>query len=306
MTDDLAHTLGRVETPSLEFKREAGDRRAVREAVCALANDLCGAGVGHVLIGVDKHGNAVPVDVSDDALLALTSIRDEGKILDRPSMVVERATYDGHPVVHIAVHASATPPVRLDGVAWVRPGPSTRRANGNDERVLNERRQASSLSFDVSPLWGSSERDLDVQSIRATYVAASVDPDVLAENDRPVPQQLQSLRLLAPDGTATVLGVLLGGFDPTAWLPGAYLQFVRYAGVDADAPISDEEEIRDNLLTGSGRVTALLQAHDARAVVPLTGDGIRERTTADYPLPALREAVLNAIAHRAYEAMPLS
>jgi ATP-dependent DNA helicase RecG len=302
MTDDLAVTLGRVETSSLEFKREMSDRRAVREAICALANDLGGAGVGHLLIGVDKHGRPFPVDVSDDALLALTSIRDEGKILDRPSMVVNRAVYDGHQVAHVTVHASSTPPVRLDGVVWVRPGPTTRRATGNDERVLNERRKTANLPFDVSAVAGSGKDDLDVQAIRATYIAAAVDPEVLEENDRPVLQQLRSLNLLAPDGAATVLGVLLGGFDPTAWLPGAYLQFVRYSGVDADATIADEEEIRDNLLTATGRLSALLQAYGVRAVVPVAASqDLRERVAVDYPFPALREAVFNAIAHKAYE-----
>ncbi len=110
-------TLGTQETANLEFKREARDRNAIREAICALANDLPGVGGGHLIIGVDKSGKPVrEIDTSDQALLGLTSIRDEGRILDRPSMVVSQAVYQGQPVIQIEVSASRTPPVRFDNV----------------------------------------------------------------------------------------------------------------------------------------------------------------------------------------------
>ncbi|WP_085948561.1 AlbA family DNA-binding domain-containing protein [Protofrankia symbiont of Coriaria myrtifolia] len=85
MGTDLAMTLGTRETANLEFKREGRDHNAIREAICALANDLPGMGGGHLIIGVDKSGKPVrEIDTSDQALLGLTSIQDEGRILDRP------------------------------------------------------------------------------------------------------------------------------------------------------------------------------------------------------------------------------
>jgi ATP-dependent DNA helicase RecG len=299
MAEDLASVLGRVESPVLEFKREATDRDVLRKAICALANDLVGQGGGDLLIGVDRDGKPFTVDTGDGTLLDIAQIRDEGKILDRPSMTVERAVFDGEPVIRIHVNASRTPPVRLDGVAWVRPGPLTKRASADDERVLNERRQSVNLPFDARPLPGTGESDLDVELLRSTYIAAAVDPEVIDENDRPLGQQLGSLRLLDPNGSATSLGILLGGFDPTSVIPGAYLQFVRYAGLDADAPIQDEDEIRDNLITATRTLTSLLQANVTREVKEV--DALTERSQEDYPLPALREAIFNAVVHRTYE-----
>lgn len=297
--EDLAVTLGRVETPYLEFKREVKSRDVIRQAICALANDLSGHGGGDLLIGVDRDGAAYPVDTSDEELLKIAQYRDEGKLLDRPSMTVDRAIFDGATVIRVHVHASRTPPVRLDGVAWVRPGPLTKRASADDERVLNERRQAASLPFDARPVAGSGHHDLDLDLLRSTYVAAAVDPDVLEENDRPLPQQLQSLRLLAPDGAATVLGILLGGFEPTDFVPGSYLQFVRYGGTDATADIQDDEEIRDNLIGATARLLPLLHAYNSRRIEAV--GALAERAYDDYPMPALREAILNAVVHRTYE-----
>ena len=194
---------------------------------------------------------------------------------------------------------SGTPPVRLDGVAWVRPGPLTKQASADDERVLIERRRSAELPFDSRPLPGTGENDLDLELLRSTYIAAAVDPDVIEENDRPLSQQLRSLRLLHTNEAATPVGILLGGFDPTSVIPGAYLQFVRYAGADADAPVQDEDEIRDNLITATRTLTSILQANVTREVREV--DALTERTQEDYPLPALREAIFNAVVHRTYE-----
>ncbi|WP_197945897.1 AlbA family DNA-binding domain-containing protein [Phytohabitans suffuscus] len=96
MTIDLAELLGTQEHACLEFKRQATDRNAIREAICALANDLADCGGGDLIIGVAKDGTPVEgVDVSDAALLTFTSIPDEGRILPKPSLVIEAAVFQG-------------------------------------------------------------------------------------------------------------------------------------------------------------------------------------------------------------------
>lgn len=299
MPPDLASVLGRQEAGALEFKREPKDRDALRKAVCALANDLVGAGGGDLLIGVDKYGKPYPVDTSDDALLQIAQLRDDGRILPLPSMVVSVEPFDGQPVVRVRVSAAGAPPVRFDGVAWVRPGPLTKRATSDDERVLSERRRAADLTFDLRPVPEATLADLDLSLIQSSYLPAAVDPDVLAENGRPLQQQLRSLRLVDAKSNPTVLGILIGALDPSPFLPGAYVQFVRLRGRDLDAPIGDEEELRGNLITVMLALQPLLQANVTQAVVAV--DDLTERPIADYPLPALREALANALMHRSYE-----
>lgn len=107
---DLADELGTRETPALEFKRTAkregrrGD--ALGNAVCAMANDLPGNGGGDILIGVNDDGTPVDgVDTSDRALLAITDLRDDGRLLDRPSFtVLER---NGNPPANFLVDESS-------------------------------------------------------------------------------------------------------------------------------------------------------------------------------------------------------
>ncbi|WP_239332490.1 ATP-binding protein [Frankia sp. CiP3] len=300
MRTDLATALGTQETANLEFKREAKDRNAIREAICALANDLPGLGGGCLIIGVDKSGRPVEqVDTSDQALLGLTSIRDEGRILDRPSIVVSRAIFQGQPAVQIDVSASRTPPVRFDNVVWVRPGPSTRRATRDDERVLSERRRSFETPFDVRPITGSTTDDLDLDLFRSDYLRSAVDLSVLEENGRPTEQHLASLRLADINGTPTVLGLLLVGLGPSARIPGAYVQFIRYEGIDVGGAVLDEQELRVNVINAAERLETLYKGHLHTRLIEVSG--FREEPRPDYPIEALREVCMNAIMHRNYE-----
>src|SRR5260370_10488648 len=100
MTRDLAQLLGSQEATALEFKESASNRDAIGEVICAFANDLASTGGGDVLIGVnDKRRPVRGLDISDGALLNLTELRDDGRLLDRPSLTVQGATYAAESII---------------------------------------------------------------------------------------------------------------------------------------------------------------------------------------------------------------
>jgi ATP-dependent DNA helicase RecG len=98
------------------------------------------------------------------------------------------------------------------------------------------------LSFDQQPFPGATTNDLDLTRFREEYLPASVHPDVLAENQRTTEQQMRALGLLADDDQPTTVGLLVCGKDPRAWLPGAYVQFVKYPGKDVGESVQDQKE----------------------------------------------------------------
>jgi len=165
--------------------------------------------------------------------------------------------------------------------------------------VLTERRRSADGPFDSRPLLGSSTQDLDLDLFRTTYLPSFVDPDVIEENGRPLAQQLASLHLATPtDHVPTALGLLAVGFDPSARIPGAYVQFVRYQGADLDAAVVDDQELRFNVVDTSARLEPLLRSNLRTRLVE---DGFKEEQRPDYPLEALREVCMNALMHRNYE-----
>jgi ATP-dependent DNA helicase RecG len=300
MTTDLAEIIGSKESVNVEFKESAKSPSKIGRTICAFANDIAGYGVGHLLVGVADDGTPVDkVDTSDQGLLKLAEFRDSGQILDRPSMTVEVGTFRGKPVVHIKVVPCRTPPVRFEGVVWVRPGPTTRRATRDEERILSERRRAADGPYDTRAVPGATLDDLDLSLFRSDYLPSVVAQEVIEENERPVEHQLASLRMAEPDGTPTVVGLLTLGTNPSGFIPGAYIQFVRYQGSDLDAPIADDQELRGNLIGTATQLGALLRGHVHTRVAEV--DVLREKPRPDYPLEALRELCMNAIMHRNYE-----
>ena len=142
--------------------------------------------------------------------------------------------------------------------------------------------------------------DLALDLFLVTYLPAAVDLAVIAENNRGNEEQMASLRLYdLGAGCPTNAGTLLFARDPLRWMPGAWVQFVRWAGTTmAHDPIG-ERRFRGDLITVLREVDAFVSL-PAQAR-PVTESALRERTETDYPPAAVRELLLNAIMHRSYE-----
>ncbi len=255
-------------------------------------------GQGHLLVGVDNDGSPSGIDVDEQLILKIVEFRDDGRVLPRPVITVERATFSGGDCVHVTVQASRSLPVRFDRSVYVRVGSSTRRAHVGEEQVLLERERAADLPFDQRPVAGASIADLDLELFGSTYLPAAIDPDVLAENERSPEQQLASLIMLDHrSGEPTALGLLVIGLDPSSWISSAYIQFVRYEDKDQSSNVLDHEELRGNLV---GQLDTLGRLLPTNIRTAFTEEGLRQEDRPEYPLAALRELVLNALTHRDY------
>ncbi|MBI4769881.1 MAG: transcriptional regulator, partial [Chloroflexi bacterium] len=104
---------------------------------------------------------------------------------------------------------------------------------------------------------------------------------------------------LRPEGgepRPTVAGLLLFGRRPQRWAPGADVQAARFSGRE----MSDQfvrEAIPGTLPEQLQRASAFL-AENVRRVARLTG--LTREEQPDLPLEAVREVVVNAVAHRDY------
>jgi len=276
----------------------------VREAVCAFANDLAGHGEpGVVLIGVHDNGTPMPgFVVTDELLRSLADIKTDGNIVPPPTLLVEKRCLRGGEVAAISVWPCDTPPVRYKGRIHVRWGPRRGLATAQDERILNERRRHRDRPFDVQPVHESSTNELDRLRFEQEYLPSLVARDVLDANERSYEQKLAATKMVLSDSepTPTVLGLLVIGKSPADWIPGAYTQFLRFAGNDLTAPVTDEEVIHGTVADQIRRLEEKLAAHNTRRV--RFSDLAVEAREEAYPLDALRQLVRNAQMHRSYEA----
>lgn len=110
--------------------------------------------------------------------------------------------------------------------------------------------------------------------------------------------RLAALHLTDRAGVPTVAGALVLGNEPTRWLGGAYVQFVRVQGAELRDPIVVREQISGPLPRVLGRIDDLISAH-VRVATTVVGT-TRETRAPDFPSAALQQLVRNAVIHRDY------
>ncbi len=285
------------ESERVEFK--SSPKSDLREAICALANDLSGSGKpGFLCVGITDDKWNARLRIDDGLLASLAQMRSDGNLQPLPSLDVRSLEFDGEAFALIVVRATDDPPMRYRGRVWVRVGTTTQVASPQDERVLVERRTSSSLPFDHRPVNETSLSDIDHDYFDEEYLPAAYAPEVLEMNGRSRAEQLEALRFVAQT-TPTVAGILVLGKQPRRSLPGAYAQFVVFAGCDLTSDVADQKMLE-------GRLDAIAQQliELARLIVAVPlhlRSGDRDRKTPRYPLAALQEFIVNALLHRTYE-----
>jgi ATP-dependent DNA helicase RecG len=302
---DLESMLSELESDLAERKESfRGDApNSVREAVCAFANDLPGRNrPGVIFIGARDDGVPSGLPITDELLRQLADIKTDGNIVPPPTLTVARHTLQGQPMAVIIVWPADSPPVRYKGRIYIRIGPRRGIASAQDERILNEKRRHRDRPFDIQPVPSSALADLDRRRFEDEYLPAAFAPDILAANERSYEQRLAATKMVitADDPRPTVLGALVLSPRTRDFLPGAYVQFLRIAGLELADPIVDEQLIDGPVAEVLRRTEEKLSSHN-RTRVDFTSES-RERRVSLYPMPALQQIVRNAIMHRSYEA----
>ena len=297
---ELESMLRDLESDLVERKASLSDPDRIRQAICAYANDLPNHHKpGFIFIGANDDGSCSNLEISDKLLLNLSFMKDDGKIQPFPSMSIDKKSINGCMMVLVQVEPSNSPPVRLNGVTWIRVGPRRARATPEEEKRLAERRRSRDLPFDLQPVPSATIEDLDLELFEHEYLPHAIDPSVMAQNTRSMEDKLKALRFLTPDGQPTVLGILVLGKDTLRFIPGAYVQFLRVEGVDLTDPIRHQREIAGPLPDLLRRVDEILEANNSVSI-SIVSESVEIRRS-EYPLPALQQLIRNAILHRTYE-----
>ncbi len=124
--------------------------------------------------------------------------------------------------------------------------------------------------------------------------------DVLEEDKRDVKVKLSSFGFFDLNYDApTHAGMLFFAKNLRRFIPGAYVQYVRFAGADRASDIMTEHEFKENLCTILPELDTFIKTTITnRRPIPVSA--AREENVVDYPDWATRELLMNAICHRDY------
>lgn len=285
---NLLENLKRPEGKTLEFKRDLSSPGGVLRTLVAFANTAGGV----LLIGVEDgsrqvRGVTAPLDV-EERLASMISDSIVPRLLPDLEILPWRSTH----LLAVQVHPSPSRPHHLKregpaAGAYVRVGSTNRRA---DREMLEEmKRFARGESYDEQAVPEFDSEAIDFRAASVSFAALRK----LKKSD------LETLRLVTRHQgrqVPTIGGLLLFGRDRARHFPDAWIQAGRFGGTDK-THIVDQLEIHSYLVEAVEAAIAFVQKHSQHGV-----EIGAVRRTARWSLPpvALREAVINAVAHADY------
>ena len=298
---ELRGLISAFESEHVERTRAFDKADKIGQAVCAFANDFSGSGeTGCLLLGVDDDGNIAGRRIDDEKWASLGGIKTDGNLLPPPSMSMEKVSLSEGDVVVIKVYPSNYPPIRYKGDVWIRLGPRKCKATDEDIHVLTERRAKFGARDEELPCIRAKMSDLDVNLFRAFYLPKAIDAQVIEDDDRSVIEQMAALRFYSQEKECpTNLGVLLFAKYPERFIPSAYIQYVRFAGMDNAGDVLQENVFKGPLIKVVQELDVFIKTGPA-AVRPVLATAMREDPVSQYSAWALREFLMNAIIHRDY------
>lgn len=302
--EEIRALLNDLESDRVERTISTTNTDKFGQAICAFANDLPDhREPGYLFLGVTDDGEVKGLNVTDELLKNVAAIRTDGNIQPQPSMSVEKVPMEEGDIVMVRVEPSVFPPVKYKGRIWIRIGPRKGVANENDEHILMEKRRANVTSFDSSPCLNATIDDLDLQKFNHYYLPKAMTDDEIEEDrkeGRGIKVQLASFGFFDTSyDCPTNAGMLFFAKNLRRFIPGAYVQYVRFAGKDRAGDIMTEHEFKDNLCTILPELDTFIKTTIAnRRPIPVSA--LREDSFVDYPDWATRELLMNAICHRDY------
>lgn len=294
--------IAAMESDRVERTRSTADDK-LGQAICAFSNDFPNHKLpGYLLLGVDDDGALAGKNYTDEDLQKIGGMKTNGKILPQPSIVVSPIfKFERGDVIVIEVRPSSYPPVRYDGRCWIRVGPRRDKASVEEERILSEKRVSNAKTFDLVPALGSTLADISIELFKINYLPSAIDKETLTENGRTTEEQLASLRFYDPkEKCPTNAGILLFGLNPEFYLPGAYIQYIKFSGSEMTDDVEFEKKFSGALITELRLLDDFIKGNIIKER-PHKLDSFQEQTIRNYPYWALRELVMNAIMHRSYE-----
>ena len=300
--EELITLISSDETARVEKTESITNNDKFCEAICSFANDMTNTRQnGYLLIGVKDNVTLSGLKITDEFQLKISAIRSDGNILPIPTMNVMPFHFDEGDVLVVEVTPSSAPPVRYKGRTCIRIGARKGYATIEEEQILSERVSAYNPPFDTMPCREASINDIDIELFEKEYLPKAMAEGDGVDDNRTIKEKMAALRLYnIKYDCPTFASIILFGKNPKYFLPGDYIQFLCFEGVDNAAEISNEHEFKECLAKMLPKLDTFIEISIAKKR-PVPISALRERIAYDYPLWAIRELMMNAVMHRNYQ-----
>jgi ATP-dependent DNA helicase RecG len=286
---NIRELIRQGESETLEFKRSLVLRDEIGTAISAFSNALGGV----IVIGVTDSGEISGVDIGAN------TIENEASYIKRhtdpkifPFIKVLEA--GGKNIVAIEVEESNDKPVFFKKYAHKRVGKSNQRMSSSEMRRLAHEDKPK-LLWDGRICEDARLEDIDEEKVRWFLEKARFERRLEVSYDTPVIDALERLNLIK-NNNLTNAAILLFAKRPQKFFLQSKVRCARYKGT-TPVDFIDLRVIEGTIVDQVEDAEKFILSHIKKAAKIV---GFKRVEALEYPLNALREAIVNAICHRDY------
>jgi len=253
--------------------------------ICGFAN----AQGGKIYIGKNDKGKVVGIDNAKKLLEDIPN-----KVRDILGILVDVNLHEIEKEVFLEIIVEPQPfPVNFKGQYHYRSGSTKQELKGAalDKFMLEKKGK----KWDGVPVPNVSVYDLKNETFeffkKRAISSKRIDESILTENNISI---LENLRLIEKPYLKRA-SILLFHPDPEKYFTGA---FIKIGYFQTDTELIFQDEVKGNLFEQVEKTIEILFTKYIKAIISY--EGIHRVETYEYPKDAVREAILNALAHKDY------
>ena len=291
-TADLKQRITQGENTTTEFK-ENFDQETI-ETAAAFAN----TDGGTIFIGVSDRREINGITIGKETLRnwsnQILQATEPRVVLEIKSVAVE-----GKSVLLIHTAESPIKPVSVKGICYKRVG--------NSNRVMSPQEIAQMHLESVGQTWDqllvtrAGIDDIDKKKVEWYLTRRETIRNVSKPQDMSMAAFLKNINGISDDGTPTHAGLLFFSKHPQRrFFYNAQLRVVRFKGTSVTHPVIDRLDCGETLWENVDTAEEFIR-RNIRLLSFRTSKSFQRDDKFEYPLNALREAIINALIHRNYQ-----
>jgi ATP-dependent DNA helicase RecG len=283
------------ESETVEFKPSLSQTDKIMESISAFSN----TNGGIIVIGVSDKGEVLGIDIGKKTIESLANrIKQNTDPIIYPSISVENV--EGKNIIVIEVKESKSKPVFTVDKVYKRVGKSNQRVSSDELRKMAL--EGKKIYWDEEICEGANLEDIEEEKVR-WYLERR---EVITKVKKPEKMDIGTLLLNVSAAKKvnngikpTNAGILFFGKNPQRFILQSQLRSARFAGrtltrdfldrLDCSGALWEMVEVSEDFVRKNIRLFGFRTEYSFQRIDKL-----------EYPIKAIREAIINALIHRNY------